>query len=105
MDASRAKRVKLASAEMDPKSNPYLAHHYEEPSSNGYSNGYKSNGKSYGGSGTLGNFQRHESTAAGCKVAEDGPQNPFNSKQLSSEYFNILKVRRNLPVHAQRLVL
>lgn len=104
MDASRAKRMKLTPPDMDPKANPYLAHHYEEPVSNGYSNGYQSNGNSSSGKGTLGKFQRHAATSAGCKVAEDGPQNPFNSKSLSSEYFNILKVRRNLPVHAQRYV-
>jgi len=102
MDASRAKRMKMAPSEMDPKANPYLAHHYEEPASNGYSNGYRSNGNGPGGKGTLGNFERHKVTSAACKTAEDGPQNPFNSKPLSQEYFNILKVRRNLPVHAQR---
>lgn len=96
--------MKMAPSELDPKANPYLAHHYEEPVSNGYSNGYRNNGNSSGGKGTLGNFERHKVTSAGCMTAEDGPQNPFNSKQLSQEYFNILKVRRNLPVHAQRWV-
>ncbi len=89
---------------MDPRANPYLAHHYEEPAQssygNGYRNGYATNGHQKGAA--LANFKRHETTAAMAKLAEDGPQNPFNSTSLSTEYFNILKVRRTLPVHAQR---
>ena len=37
-----------------------------------------------------------------ARLAEDGPNNPFNGRSLSKSYFNILKTRRNLPVHAQR---
>ena len=37
-----------------------------------------------------------------AKLAEDGPNNPYNGRSLSKSYFNILKTRRNLPVHAQR---
>lgn len=96
--------------ESDPKSNPYLAHMYEgeeveDKGYNGYSNGYgkamnRTNGVS--DASTLARFPRHKTTAAMAKKAEDGPNNPFNGKPLSSQYFNILRTRRNLPVHQQR---
>ena len=98
--------------EPDPRTNPYLAHRYEEfaeseDSYNGYSNGYgrptsRVNGLSNASS--LARFPRHKSTAAMAKDAEDGPNNPFSGQPLSSQYFNILKTRRNLPVHQQRYV-
>ena len=98
--------------ELDPRVNPYLAHKYEEPaedegSYNGYSNGYgrptnRMNGLS--NSSSLARFPRHKSTAAMAMNAEDGPNNPFSGQPLSSQYFNILKTRRNLPVHQQRYV-
>lgn len=98
--------------ELDPRANPYLAHRYEEPaedegSYNGYSNGYgrrtdRVNGVSNASS--LARFPRHKSTAAMAKKAEDGPNNPFSGQPLSSQYFSILKTRRNLPVHQQRYV-
>ena len=94
----------------DTKYNPYLAHMDEQTDDTlGYSNGYghgmktsRMNGMSSGT--TIGHFPRHETTAAMAKKAEDGPNNPFNGKPLSTQYFNILKTRRNLPVHAQRSV-
>ena len=92
----------------EPKYNPYLAHMDQQQDDGfGYSNGYghglksgKMNGASTGT--TLANFPRHATTAAMASKAEDGPNNPFNGKPLSDQYFNILKTRRNLPVHAQR---
>ena len=97
---------------LDPRANPYLAHRYEEPvedegNYNGYSNGYgrptnRMNGLSNASS--LARFPRHKSTAAMAKIAEDGPNNPFSGQPLSSQYFSILKTRRNLPVHQQRYV-
>lgn len=107
-DSGRSKRQKTSST-MDPKDNPYLAHMYEEDEiqDTSYSSGYgyakpagKMNGR--GSSSTLAKFPRHETTAAMARKAEDGPNNPFNGNSLSQEYFNILKTRRNLPVHAQR---
>lgn len=95
--------------ELNPKANPYLAHMYQEPeedtSYNGYSNGYgrapnRANGVS--NASTLVKLPRHESTAAMATEAEDGPKNPFSGQPLSSQYFKILKTRRNLPVHQQR---
>ena len=102
-DGARAKRQKI-SGEMDPSKNPYLAHMYqnEDDASNGYAasydSGYKSNNSHYGFS----DLPRHISTAAQAEKAEDGPNNPYNGQPLSKKYFDILKVRRNLPVHSQR---
>ena len=91
---------------VDPKSNPYLAHMYEEDESyGGYSNGYGktlSRTSKASESSTLTRLPRHKTTAAMAKEAENGPNNPFTGMPLSSQYFNILKTRRNLPVHVQR---
>ena len=76
---------------IDPAQNPYLAHHYEQPKSNG--NGNET---------ILSTFKRHQTTAELASMAEDGPENPMNGKPLSKNYFKILQSRRNLPVHAQR---
>ena len=96
--------------QMDPRANPYLAHRYEEPAEdestyNGYTNGYARTTKRVEGplkASSVAGFPRHKSTAAMAKKAEDGPKNPFNGQPLSTEYFSILKTRRNLPVHQQR---
>jgi pre-mRNA-splicing factor ATP-dependent RNA helicase DHX15/PRP43 len=106
-DRNRAKRQKLDSSDgiMEKKPyNPYLAHMYEEDDGE-RSNGYgaplpRVNGGSR--STVLAKFQRHKSTSAEAKKAEDGPNNPLNGQPLSKQYFNILKTRRDLPVHAQR---
>lgn len=111
-DSGRSKRQKTSSTDMDPKDNPYLAHMYEEDEEdevedNSYGYGYghgkpagRMNGRST--SSALANFPRHKTTTAMANRAEDGPNNPFNGKPLSAQYFNILRTRRNLPVHAQR---
>jgi len=89
----RAKKVK---SNLDPKANPYLQHMYSnEYESDG---GYQGNGNSK----ALSKFRRHATTALEAHDAEDGPNNPFNGKPLSQQYFNILKTRRGLPVHKQR---
>ncbi|KAJ8063182.1 hypothetical protein OCU04_008421 [Sclerotinia nivalis] len=93
LEMTRAKRPRTD--DMDPKSNPYLAHMYEEES-NGWGNGSSGTGSG------LTKFKRHQTTAAQAHEAEDGPLNPFNDKPLSKQYFNILKTRRDLPVHRQR---
>lgn len=93
-EMSRAKKPKLG-GDLDPSTNPYLAHMYqEEPYSNGYGNGSSGTG--------LSKFKRHQTTAAQAHAVEDGPNNPFNNTPLSQRYFNILKTRRDLPVHKQR---
>lgn len=96
-EMSRAKRPKLE--ESDPTQNPYLAHMFED---NGYASNSGRNGSS--ASSGLSNFKRHATTAKEAHVAEDGPNNPFNNVPLSQQYFNILKTRRDLPVHKQRYV-
>lgn len=96
---SSFKRQKLSPTEVEEESNPYLAH-WNEPQQNGQRNGY-GNGASQAVA-PLAKFGRHKTTAALASKAEDGPNNPFNSKPLSNQYFNILKVRRKLPVHVQR---
>jgi pre-mRNA-splicing factor ATP-dependent RNA helicase DHX15/PRP43 len=85
---TRTKKPRLGN-EADPSYNPYLAHMYEE-------NG---NGSSKRG---LSHFKRHETTAQQAHYAESGPDNPFNGAPLSNQYFNILRTRRDLPVHKQR---
>lgn len=45
---------------------------------------------------------RHKTTAKDAERLEDGPVNPFTGEEFSESYFKILKVRRDLPVHAQR---
>lgn len=88
-DAPRAKRQKTEQMETDPRSNPYLAHMYDKDS-------YQSS--------PLAKLKRHKTTMEQARKAEDGDANPFNGAPLSSEYFKILKARRDLPVHAQRFV-
>ena len=100
-EMSRPKKPRTG--DLDPKVNPYLAHHYEEPED--FSNGYNSrSANGYGSSATtsLSKFKRHHTTALQAHTAEDGPNNPFNNAPLSKQYFNILKTRRDLPVHKQR---
>lgn len=100
-EMSRPKKPRTG--DLEPASNPYLAHMYEE--TNDYSNGYGSrNGYGNGSSinTSLTKFKRHQTTALQAHTAEDGPNNPFNNAPLSKQYFNILKSRRDLPVHKQR---
>lgn len=117
-DSKSAKRQKMSdTSDIAAKHNPYLAHMYEEEAgdageggySNGYNNGYghgegrnKANGVSQ--STGLAGFPRHSTTAAMAMKVEDGPNNPFTGKPLSKQFFNILKTRRGLPVHAQRYI-
>lgn len=41
-------------------------------------------------------------SAAAAQQLEDGPLNSFTQKPFSQRYFDILKKRRQLPVHQQR---
>lgn len=47
-------------------------------------------------------FVRHQSTAAQAEKVEAGKTNPFTGRDYSQKYFDILKVRHDLPVHSQR---
>lgn len=46
--------------------------------------------------------QRNKTTAEMAQRLESGELNPFTGSEFSQKYFDILKVRRDLPVHAQR---
>ena len=100
LDGAPSKRQKTT-GEMDPRNNPYLAHHYEnENGSNGYGNGYSTPPLST--SGPLSKMERHKTTAAQAREAEDGKNNPFTGRVHSEKYLSILRTRRDLPVQAQR---
>lgn len=45
---------------------------------------------------------RHQTTAEQAQKLEDGPKNPFTGHDFTTKYFDILKTRHDLPVHAQR---
>ncbi|KAF2804888.1 P-loop containing nucleoside triphosphate hydrolase protein [Mytilinidion resinicola] len=70
----------------DPSQNPYLQHHYPETTSGG----------------RLNNALRHKTTTKATEALEDGPNNPFTGRKFSERYMDILRTRRDLPVHAQR---
>lgn len=102
-DTSRAKRARIG--DTDPSANPYLAHMYDVEKSELNGTGYSARNGSGNSSLTispLSHLKRHQTTALQAHAAEDGPNNPFNNKPLSSNYFGILKTRRDLPVHKQR---
>ena len=75
--------------------NPYLAHMLPDQ-------GYLP--QVAAGRGPLRDFRKRETTAKQAQKAEDGPDNPFTLRPMSRNYFDILRKRRDLPVHAQRLV-
>ncbi|AEY94834.1 FAAR180Cp [Eremothecium gossypii FDAG1] len=52
--------------------------------------------------GEFTDMERHKTTASQARQLEDGENNPFTGKPFSENYVKILKVRRDLPVHAQR---
>lgn len=100
-----SKPNKTKTEHLDPKANPYLAHMYEDSTEDlSYNNGYgkPDRGHRIGNASALAKFPRHGTTAAMAKEAENGPNNPFSGRPLSTQYFNLLQNRRNLPVHAQR---
>jgi pre-mRNA-splicing factor ATP-dependent RNA helicase DHX15/PRP43 len=94
-EGASVKRVKVennGNGKPDAASNPYLAHWNDE----------KPAKSEYGSSNALAHFQRHATTTKQANQAEDGPNNAFTGRPLSSKYMSILKKRRDLPVHQQR---
>ncbi|KAF3070805.1 putative pre-mRNA-splicing factor ATP-dependent RNA helicase prp43 [Daldinia childiae] len=98
------KRVKTEDGEDSKPTeyNKYLAH---------WNNGNGDSDSKYNGNGfsdrlpkgsPLAHFERRKTTAKQASKAEDGDNNPFTGEPHSQQYFNILKSRRNLPVHKQR---
>lgn len=45
---------------------------------------------------------RHQTTCEQAQALEDGKINPFTGNEFTPRYVDILKIRRELPVHAQR---
>jgi pre-mRNA-splicing factor ATP-dependent RNA helicase DHX15/PRP43 len=85
--------------------NPYLQHMYPDAAADGVSNGYHKPSKRLKLSSTsdpFAEFKRHETTASLAENAEDGKTNPFTGETFSDKYFTTLRIRRSLPVHAQR---
>lgn len=52
--------------------------------------------------GEFSSLVRHHTTAAQAKKLEDSDINPFTGRPFTPRYVDILKIRRELPVHAQR---
>lgn len=52
--------------------------------------------------GEFNSMVRHKTTAAQAQKLENGKDNPFTGRPFSAKYVDILKMRRDLPVHAQR---
>ncbi|KAF2667817.1 P-loop containing nucleoside triphosphate hydrolase protein [Microthyrium microscopicum] len=78
--------------------NPYLAHWNDDQNGQEYDAGQPTKN----GASPFDSWQRHASTDAMASKAEEGPANPFTLKKFSKRYFDILRTRKKLPVHAQR---
>ncbi|KAH3672031.1 hypothetical protein WICMUC_004478 [Wickerhamomyces mucosus] len=52
--------------------------------------------------GEFKNFKPHKTTASQAEKLETSENNPFTGQAFTQKYFDILKARRDLPVHAQR---
>lgn len=91
-DSKRIKRAENGDAAPE-KYNPYLAHLNEDGHGNGSNGDFES---------PLDAFERHKTTAVQAAQAEDSELNPWTGQPHSQRYFDILKVRRDLPVHKQR---
>ncbi|KAK8107357.1 pre-mRNA splicing factor ATP-dependent RNA helicase prp43 [Apiospora kogelbergensis] len=94
-DEASAKRVKK---DEDIANNPYLAHMKQ---GNTMENGSRYSDRLPAGS-PFADFERRATTAKQAAKAEEGDNNPFTGEPHSPQYFNILKARRDLPVHKQR---
>lgn len=87
-DSKRIKRAENGDAAPE-KYNPYLAHLNEDANNGDFPS-------------PLDSFERHKTTAAQAAQAEDSELNPWTGQPHSQRYFDILKARRDLPVHKQR---
>lgn len=52
--------------------------------------------------GEFDGFVAHQTTAAQAEALEGGECNPFTGEKFTKKYCDILKLRRDLPVHGQR---
>ncbi|KAI0130881.1 P-loop containing nucleoside triphosphate hydrolase protein [Daldinia grandis] len=84
--------------------NKYLAHWSNDNDS--WDSKYNGNGSGFSDrlpkGSPLAQFEPRRTTAEQAFKAEDRDNNPFTGEPHSQQYFNILKSRRNLPVHKQR---
>ncbi|KAI2616291.1 P-loop containing nucleoside triphosphate hydrolase protein [Hypoxylon sp. NC1633] len=97
--ASPVKRAKTEDKdEGDAKANKYLAHWTQDTRDWTDDSGWDEPREVP----PFEHFQRRRTTAKQAAEAEDSINNPFTGRLHSSQYFNILKTRRNLPVHQQR---
>ncbi|KAL9943090.1 DEAH-box ATP-dependent RNA helicase prp43 [Verticillium nonalfalfae] len=84
-DSPDIKMEKYESIDDKVKVNPYLAH--------------MNNG---GGDEPFADFEPRNTTAKQAAVVEDLTHNAFTGKEHTKKYFDILRTRRDLPVHKQR---
>ncbi|KAG7136453.1 pre-mRNA-splicing factor ATP-dependent RNA helicase like protein [Verticillium longisporum] len=84
-DSPDIKMEKYESIDEKVKVNPYLAH--------------MNNG---GGDEPFADFEPRNTTAKQAAVVEDLTHNAFTGKEHTKKYFDILRTRRDLPVHKQR---
>lgn len=82
----------MKKGEEDEKYNPYLAHMYEDESSNGA----PSANSAFAG------MTIRQTTAKQAERVEDMDTNAFTGEPHSQKYFQILQTRRDLPVNKQR---
>ncbi|KAK4699486.1 pre-mRNA-splicing factor ATP-dependent RNA helicase DHX15/PRP43, partial [Phenoliferia sp. Uapishka_3] len=95
MSERDSKRARTTDGGAGAVENPYLAH-LSEPHQRTY------NGNATGaGASPLDGWQTRKITGKQVEKAMDGPTNPFTLRPHSQRYVDILKVRKNLPVHQQ----
>ena len=95
LDAKRPKTQENSAMDQSDKYNPYLAHTYEN-GSDGWGSAAQGSDAPFAG------IERHATTSRQAETLEDSDLNPWTGQPHSQQYFRILKVRRDLPVHKQR---
>lgn len=85
--------------ELPSGGNPYAAHLDSPQQQQQQQRG--SNGAATNGSNPLDGWITRKVVGKQVEAAMDGPINPFTARPHSQRYFEILKQRKNLPVHQQ----
>ena len=89
--------AKIKAQEEADKNNKYLAHLYPEEQSH-----WHGRGGAHPSAPFFRDLERHKTTTDQAEALEDGVDNAFTGRPHTTKYFNILEVRRDLPVHRQR---